>query len=94
VDINGKQVVLREHIPAKLGWDIVVNKAGILQKSFSEINFDDMASLLSVAVERWEFDGDPSDAASYAGLDLISEFVPLVSHLSEWLNTHFSPSKN
>lgn len=92
--INGKKVVLRDRLPARLGWDVIVTKSGVLQKSWNEIDFEDLAALLSVAVESWEFEGDPGDAASYASLDLLSEFVPLVSSLGEWLNARFGASKN
>lgn len=92
--INDKKVVLRDRLPARQGWDVIVNKASVLQKAWNEIDFDDLAALLAVAVESWEFEGDPSDAASYANLDLLSEFVPLVSNLGEWLNARFSASKN
>ena len=92
--INGKRVVLRDRLPARLGWDVIVTKAGVLQKAWNEIDFDDLAALLSVAVESWEFDGDPSAAGSYASLDLLTEFVPLVSRLGEWLNSRFGASKN
>jgi hypothetical protein len=92
--INEKKVVLRDKLPARLGWDVIVTKAGVLQKSWNEIEFDDLTALLAVAVESWEFDGDPGDPKSYTDLDLLTEFVPLVSKLGDWLNTRFGASKN
>ena len=51
--INEKKVVLRDKLPARLGWDVIVTKAGVLQKSWNEIEFDDLTALLAVAVESW-----------------------------------------
>lgn len=94
ITINGKRVTLRDKIPARLGWEIVVNKADTLKKAWSEIEFDDLATLLTVAVESWEFDGNPADIKSYDNLDLLAEFVPLSSELGKWLNDRFSVPKN
>jgi len=94
IQINGKRVTLRDKIPARLGWDIVITRANILQKAWHEIDFRDLASLLSVAVESWEFEGDPKDAASYDNLDLLTEFVPLTNQLGQWLNDRFGAPKN
>lgn len=92
--VNGKKVVLRNRLSAKLGWDVLINKADVLGKNWKDIQFDDLAALLSVAVESWELEGDPSDISVYANLDMFDEFVPLAMCLSEWLNTRMQPSKN
>jgi hypothetical protein len=92
--INEKKVVLRDKLPAELGWNIIVKKANILGKNWSDIEFSDLALLLSVAVESWELDGDPHDPAVYADLDMFKEFMPLATQLDAWVNQNMSPAKN
>lgn len=94
ITINGKRVTLRDKIPARIGWEKVVGKAEQYQRKFSEIPFEDLAALMTVAVESWEFAGDPADLHSYEALDLVSEFMPLANELGGWLNARFSAPKN
>ncbi len=94
IQVNGKRVTLRDKIPAKLGWDIVITKAGILSKAWHEVLFEDLALLLTVAVESWELEGDPSNAKTYEDLDLLTEFVPLTTAVGDWLNSRFGTPKN
>jgi hypothetical protein len=94
ITINGKRVTLRDKIPARLGWEKVVGKADQYQRPFTEIPFDDLAALMTVAVESWEFTGDPAAAQSYESLDLVNEFMPLANELGGWLSARFSTPKN
>lgn len=74
IDVRGKKVVLRDRIPAREGWplrDLVLRGA-----QGERLSFDEEAQALSYMVESWEFDGDPREAESYAGLDL-AEFLTL-----------------
>ena len=92
--INGKRVTLRDKIPAKVGWNIIIARDGILRKAWEDLTFDDVASLAVLAVDNWEFCGDPHDAPSFAELDLVNEFVPLTNELVKWLNSRLAAPKN
>ncbi|HUW11735.1 MAG TPA: hypothetical protein VM537_18535 [Anaerolineae bacterium] len=87
--VNGKQVVLRDNLPARDSWGILeILRTGSEDEGPS---FDDEARLLSIVVLSWEFEGDPSDAESYAGLDLFSEFLPLRDAVGRHLNRGLLP---
>jgi hypothetical protein len=92
--INGKRVTLRDKIPAKMGWNIIIARDGILQKSWEDLTFDDVASLAVLAVDSWELPGDPHEAVSFSELDLVDEFVPLANELVKWLNSRLAAPKN
>lgn len=84
--VNGKQVVLRDRLPAKHSWKILE----LLRKG-SEASFDEEALLLSITVLSWEFEGDPSAPESYVDLDLFSEFLPLARTASRYLVERLTP---
>ena len=96
ITINGKRVTLRDRIPARMGWEGIIVKVEQIQKEgdIKNIPFDDEASLLTIAVESWELDGDPAKVESYGSLDLVREFVPLANEVVEWLKVTFSTPKN
>jgi len=82
--INGKRVTLKAKLGAKANWDLTRK----FQKfDLDTMEFDEMADLLARFIESWEFDGDPADVASYADLDLLTEFMPLMTTVTERFNT-------
>lgn len=92
--INGKRVVFLDKVPAKVGWNILVNHSDILGKPLNTIVFDDVVTLLQIAIESWEFDGSPAEASSYDNLDVVSEILPLATALGTWISEHFATPKN
>lgn len=73
ITVAGRRVWLRERLPLKEGKRIVA-----LAQAVSDQDLDTALPLLALLIERWEFDGDPSDAASYENLDVFSEVLPLL----------------
>ena len=92
IEINGKQVVLREKMPAKECYDLlaIVRKAA----ATGDIGYDEQVQVFTTIIESWEFDGDPKDPEAYAGLDLLPEFVALDSAVGDYLRAKWLGSKN
>lgn len=87
IKVNGKSVVLRERFPLEEFFGL----PGLVDA----VDYKDLRTaipLFIVAIESWEFDGDPTDPAAYMGMDVRSEVMPLAmkvaSHISEYLREH------
>lgn len=81
--IAGKLVTFKDRLPAKENWSLVtmMNKM-----SSGSVDYEPTVAVLSRIVATWEFEGDPADPESYADLDLLREFVPLMNAAGEMLN--------
>ena len=90
--VNGKNVVLRERLPAKECYDLlaIVRKAA----TTGDIGYDEQVKVFTVIVESWEFEGDPKDPEADADLDLLTEFVALDNVVGEYLRERWLGSKN
>ena len=68
---EGKKVVYRDSMPARLWWPlwskIVAIKKG--EKLLDAIDWDMAVELCQASVESWGFEGDPADAMAYEALD-------------------------
>lgn len=75
--VNGKRVTLRERYPLGEHKDLV----GV----FRAMDPGDVSSMIPLAtrmIEAWEFEGDPTEAASYDALDVPTEAWPLYRELN------------
>lgn len=70
--INGKRVTLKRRLPMR-----DAPRLPALLQACGDGDYRTQTAVLQALVESWEFDGDPSDPASYEALDVFSEFVPL-----------------
>lgn len=91
LDITGRKVVVKDYMPAGENWDVLPH---LLAFSNGKYDQDTMVGLLCRAVESWEFDGDPSDPASYAALDMFSDMLPLINEFVGWIGKRLTLSKN
>lgn len=91
LNVNGRKVVVRDYMPAGDNWDVLPH---LLAFSGGKYDRDTMVGLLTRAVESWEFDGDPSDPAVYAKLDMFSEMVPLLNVFIGWIGKRLAEAKN
>lgn len=72
--VNGKRVTFRTEYPVEQYHDLphlwyLANQ--------DDATFEQKAKVLSKLIESWEFDGEPSDPAAVAALNLWSEFWPV-----------------
>ncbi len=70
--VAGKKVVLRERITLGEGYDIL----GLTARVDNE-DFRTTVPVMIKMIESWEFDGDPSESASYDEMDVFTEFLPI-----------------
>ena len=85
ITVAGKKVVLRERIILGEGYDII----GL----FSSIDSNDLRTsipIMTKMIESWEFDGEPSDRASYDNLDVLAEFIPMSRRINARINAMMS----
>ena len=99
VTINGKQVVLRDKISGARGWRAMQTLMRLSRLSdetaiMDILGYDDAVALCSAVIETWEFEGEPSDAASYEALDVPLELIPLLSDVVLHLGARTDASKN
>lgn len=82
--INGKRVLFRARLPLSLGHNIVK----LLNQAKSD-DLNDHVAAMTVLIESWEFPGDPTKAASYQDMDILSELVPLEVALGVYVGARF-----
>ena len=83
--VANKKVVLRERISLGDGYDII----GL----FSSIDSNDLRTsipIMTKMIESWEFEGEPSDRASYDNLDVLAEFIPMSRRINARINAMMS----
>jgi len=83
--VAGKKVVLRERISLGDGYDII----GL----FTGIDSNDLRTsipIMSKMIESWEFEGDPSEPASYDKLDVLTEVIPMSRKINARINALMS----
>lgn len=93
VTINGKRVVLKDVLRGRDGWRVIELFQEAQAKEEIRETYDANRELVSLVVESWEFDGEPSDPASYDALDTFREFQPLNRAVAEHV-MNMLPSKN
>lgn len=79
--IVGKKVVLKDSFTMEYFSDIF--------KLLTDANQMDLRSQVPLAtrvIESWEFDGDPSDSASYEKLDVLKVVIPLFRKIMRHVN--------
>ena len=86
--INGKEVIFREHFPAKDFWDLPAKIAKLARMRAGQEEFDMKLAipLLTRLIESWEHEGDPADESSYDDLDILGDILPLVQVATDLLN--------
>ena len=83
--VANKKVVLRERISLGDGYDII--------DLFSSIDSNDLRTsipIMTKMIESWEFEGEPSDRASYDNLDVLAEFIPMSRRINARINAMMS----
>jgi hypothetical protein len=78
--INGKRVVLKERLPLREYRGL----PAIMVASKGE-DYDSQVPVFCRLIDSWEFDGSPSDPASYEELDVISELAPLARAVVDYI---------
>jgi len=79
--VNGKWVKIKENLTLDETWNI--------PKLMQEMDRTDLRSqipIFALLIESWEFEGDPTDPASYGKMHTLKEFMPL----SELLQTYIA----
>lgn len=82
LEVAGKRVWLKERLPLKDGAKIV----GLAQ-AINDQDLESAVPLFKLLIERWEFDGDPAEDASYEDLDIFSVFLPLVAGVGPYVQS-------
>lgn len=82
ITVAGRKVVLRDHFPARHNWDLP-QLISALAPGKGEVHFENAPALMVRMIESWEFEGDPSDPAVYADMDMLSELMPLANAVAE-----------
>lgn len=85
-EVNGKTVTLRERFPLEEFFN--------LPALADQIDLKDARTaipLLAAVVESWSFDGDPGDYDSYVGMDAVTEFLPMLNYVSQYVNREVAP---
>ncbi len=74
--INGKKVQVRTSFRGREWYSLPADfrRAG---QAIEKGEYEGAIPFLSRVIESWEFEGDPAEAASYEGLDVLAELVPL-----------------
>lgn len=81
--INGKRVTMRRRLPNKEARQIF--KLASEMASITE-DTERAVPLAQLLIESWEFAGSPQEAASYEGLDIFDEMIPLAMALGEFVH--------
>jgi len=94
--INGKEVVLIDHLTGKQWWELApivaaFGEAGsggaVTAKAlFRALDWDDVCLLVRVMVAGWEFDGDPGDPETMVtglGLGVFELATLCIQHMTE-----------
>lgn len=84
VVINGKKVWFKRRLPMKEGASLPA-----LIKACESGSFEDQIAVCSVLIERWEFEGNPADPASYEPLDVFDEIAPLCQAAGRYISERF-----
>ena len=79
-EVNGKRVFFRERLPLKESREIPALVKGIVPE-----DIDTQVKILVCVVDRWEFDGEPSDPKAYEDLDIFSEIMPMIKLAGEYV---------
>lgn len=82
--INGKRVLFRARLPLSLGHNIVK-----LLNQCNSADLNDHIAAMTVLIESWEFPGDPTKAATYQEMDILSELIPLEVALGVYVGARF-----
>jgi len=94
--VNGKRVVFREKWSARNNWAL----PKLIQDfttGASAGDFSGAVPILTRVIERWDFPGDPSKPESYDDLELVTEVIPLLGVLAEYIGKrlgNLAESKN
>lgn len=80
--VNGKRVILREHLPAKEYLHII----GGLDKiaNLGDLPYDEQVKEIKDVVEEWEFEGDPADIESWGTLNA-PVFAAIVVQVTQYI---------
>lgn len=81
ITVAGKKIVLRDAIKMQDGYDIL----GLLMAA-ETADLRTQVPLATKVIESWEFEGDPSKAESYDGLDVLRVVIPLFRQITMHLN--------
>lgn len=86
--INGKEIVFREHFPAKDFWDLPAKIVQLhrMRSGREEFDLKLAVPLLARLIVSWEYEGDPTDEVVYGELDVIRDLLPLVQLATDQLN--------
>jgi len=70
-EINGKEVVFRDDMPAALWWPLFPKITAIKKGKplLNELDWNTAVQLCQAAIESWELAGDPTDAKVYESMD-------------------------
>lgn len=86
VQIDGTTVVLRDKLTLKDGYDVY---GFIMQCDAQDMRTH--VPLMRRMIESWEFEGDPSKAASYDELDMLRVLIPLSNQVHRHVNRQMAP---
>ena len=72
-EINGKEVIFRDSMPASIWWGLFPKVANVKrgEKFLEKYSWDDAVALCRATIESWEFEGEPSDSASYGDIGIV-----------------------
>lgn len=76
--VNGKEVVPTARISLKQAPEL----SALLAK-VPELDARVLVRFCQLAIESWEFDGDPKDRRSYDDLDVVEELIPIANGVAE-----------
>jgi len=92
-EINGKQVIFRDTLPASIWWPLMP-KLAEAEKSANPIAVLDLPTICQMiagSVKSWEFAGEPSDPEAVGALDTFTELAPLIKMVTQRI-TERAPS--
>ncbi len=74
--VAGKKVEVRTSFRGKEWWSLPADyrAAG---RAIQSGDYSGVVPFLARVIESWEFEGEPSDPASYEKLDVLTELMPL-----------------
>ena len=93
IEVSGKKVVLRDHLGARAGWNLMQKAVSKGQQGQGMRPLEDVIEELTLMVESWDFDGDPTDPKVYEALDFF-EVWDLSAALQAYFQNRFNKSKN
>lgn len=80
VKVNGHTVVFKSRYPVDEN-----TRLGKLLTAAADGDTEKQIAMLRYVVERWDYDGNPSERRSYGKMDVIDDILPMVNAFGTYI---------